>query len=269
MELVTSHSGDGTGDSHRWAEHNARPYESGSLVVNDTTYVSGLEHGPYEVEIRDIITANCEVGGDNPRTVTVSTGDTSSTTFEVGCHQNELHTEYSGDGEDVVAFNKPNKDMPALLAVEGNSEEHHFAITGYDEQGEQTDLLVNTTDKYSGVVPVDLDRDNPTTELEIKANGSWTIEVYPMSSAPQVEVPGSYSGTGDKVLWLVGEPGVIELQGNSLKRHFAVTTYDQHAEYLDLLVNTTDPYDGRTKISGDALFVKVDAVGDWGSSVEE
>lgn len=268
LELVTSTSGDGTGESYNWTVGGESSTESGTLEVNDTTYVGGLEDGNHEVEISDIVTANCEVAEENPRTVTVTPGDTSSTTFEVACHQDERYTEYSGNGDDVVALEKPDDDMPALLSVEGNSEEHHFAITGYDEQGEETDLLVNTTEEYSGIVPVDLDRDTPTTELDIDANGSWTVEVYPMSSAPQVEIPGSYSGTGDNVLWLVGEPGIIEFQANSQERHFAVTAYDQHAGYLDLLVNTTDPYDGRTKISSDALFVRIDAVGEWSSSVE-
>ncbi len=39
-------------------------------------------------------------------------------------------------------------------------------------------------------------------------------------------------------------PMVVHIVGNSSSGYFGVTSYDKEGEYLDLLVNTTEPYDG-------------------------
>jgi predicted small secreted protein len=45
----------------------------------------------------------------------------------------------------------------------------------------------------------------------------------------------SYSGTGDYV---------FRIKGNASGRYFGVTGYDDYGNYVDLTVNTTDPYSG-------------------------
>ena len=166
----------------------------------------------------------------------------------------------TGSGDDIVDIEKwPG---PALARITGNSTSAHFAVTNYDVEGNQVDLLVNTTDSYSGMRPLDLLDNQHTTRFEVKATGDWTIEVLPfLENATSVEVPGTVSGTGDAVLVLLDEADTAQVAGNAAGSHFAVIGYG--GLFPDLLVNTTDPYDGVVQVGpGSRVFV-VTAVGDW------
>lgn len=58
--------------------------------------------------------------------------------------------------------------------------------------------------------------------------------------------PLVYSGTGDDVVSIhkPSGPALAYITGNTIARHFAVTSYGAGRKYIDLLVNTTDPYLG-------------------------
>lgn len=63
-----------------------------SVGANDTTYFPDVAQGTRTVELSNAA-GNCGPGGDNPRSVRVSAGDTTSTVFEVDCQavaQNEI-----------------------------------------------------------------------------------------------------------------------------------------------------------------------------------
>lgn len=74
-----------------------------------------------------------------------------------------------GANDDIVAVQSGGR-----LQVSGNSAERHFAIWAYDATGRSLDLLVNTTDSYSGTVQVP----NNTRYLQITAKGGWSL-TYP------------------------------------------------------------------------------------------
>lgn len=68
---------------------------------------------------------------------------------------------------------------------------------------------------------------------------------------PEPEVipePVVYSGSGDSVLEIDPPEGpyFFHITGNSGAHHFSVKAYDSADEYLELLVNTTEPYEGIT-----------------------
>ena len=93
------------------------------------------------------------------------------------------------------------------------------------------------------------------------ASGDWSIEILPVSSARVLTVPGKMEGNGDEVIALSGaKPDLAIIQGNDQSRHFAVTSYGKS---LDLLVNTTDPYDGKVIVASDTLFLEITATGSW------
>lgn len=75
-----------------------------------------------------------------------------------------------------------------------------------------------------------------------------------------------YEGSGDSVIEVAPPDDlyVFKITGNSEEDHFAVKSYDSYGERSELLVNTTDPYDG---ISMDASFdvsmLEITASGDW------
>lgn len=77
------------------------------------------------------------------------------------------------------------------------------------------------------------------------------------------------SGSGDAIVELDKWPGpaLVHISGNSGSRHFAVINYDAAGTYLDLLANTTDPYDGVRPLDFfDGVLTtrfEVTASGDW------
>jgi hypothetical protein len=170
---------------------------------------------------------------------------------------------YSGNGDDVIRIEKPSADRPALLVIQGNQQGRHFAVIGYTASRERTGVLVNTTDPYSGIVPLDLPPTENTALLEVSATGPWSIDVYPIGAAQQVEVPGSFDGEGDRVLWIDGEPSTADISGNRAGRHFAVIAYGRYGNGQGVLVNTTNSYDGTVLLPRDVLLLEVTGTGSW------
>lgn len=168
---------------------------------------------------------------------------------------------YSGTGANVIEIQKPgDPDGPALLYVRGNAGSGYFGIESYDAAGEQVDLLVNTTDVYEGIVPLDFMDDEQTTRLQITADGEWYIEIRPLAMARRIGAPGVANGVGDDVFIIDGTPDIAHIVGNAEGHYFGVFAY---GDRYDLLVNETDPYDGRVIVSSSAVLIEVKASGPW------
>lgn len=175
----------------------------------------------------------------------------------------QAHATYSGTGDEVVEISKPDQDLPALLVVSGNRDSRHFAVTAREDSGNWAGVLINTTEPYAGIVPVDLPPRTNSALLEIKASGNWRIQLYSIGAAQRVKVPGTFEGKGDNVLWIEGKPTRAKFHGNSASRHFAVIAYDRRGKQLGVKVNTTDPYSGTVFIPNGTLLLKITAVGGW------
>jgi hypothetical protein len=165
---------------------------------------------------------------------------------------------YSGNGDNVIDIQKPGDVV--LAYIRGNAGARYFGIESFDDAGEQVDLLVNTTDPYEGVVLMDIRDDDNSTRLQVQAEGEWYIELRPLSTARRVSVPGTIEGTGDDVIIIDGEPDIAQISGNADGRYFGVIGYSNRS---NLLVNTTDPYDGRVIVARDTILIEVEAVGSW------
>lgn len=170
----------------------------------------------------------------------------------------------TGSGDSVIDIDKG--DEPALAHITGNSASRHFAVISYGVNGEQIDLLANTTDPFDGIRPIDFMPNEHTSRLEITATGEWSIEVYPLVGAHTLSVPGVFEGAGDDVLVLTGgTPDLAAITGNADGRHFAVLGYGNGQ---DLLVNTTDPYyEGTVILDRNTMVLEVNAEGAWSISV--
>ena len=105
--------------------------------------------------------------------------------------------------------------------------------------------------------------------IEIEAPGNWEIELRSIQETEIVESPGTFEGSGDDVFMLDGKPDVIEVIGNEQERHFSVEAYEVPLGRGDLIVNTTDYYEGRNRISSEVELVKVTAYGEWQVTLEE
>jgi hypothetical protein len=168
----------------------------------------------------------------------------------------------SGTGDSVVDFENPF--IVSIAHITGNAGSRHFAVKSYDSNGESIDLLVNTTDPYDGVVLMD-PADTHTTRFEVTGTGEWMIVVDSIFAARELEVPGIIEGVGDDVIILVGGiPDLANIKGNEQSRHFAVKGYGARA---DLLVNTTDPYEGTVILADDIVVIQFTAVGPWSMEV--
>jgi len=169
---------------------------------------------------------------------------------------------YSGKNDDVIEINNPGDKNFFLMNVIGNKQNRHFAITRYNENNEMTDIYINTTDYYEGLRPVNKE----TKLLEIKATGKWEITLKPTEKIIIIETPGSIKGNGDYVFKLKGNVVKANIVGNNNKRHFAVITYDENFNMIDLAVNTTDKYEGNVMIPNESVFIEVLASGNWNIS---
>lgn len=166
----------------------------------------------------------------------------------------------SGSGDAVINLTWPHG--PALAVITGNRGGDHFAVKSLDADNQVIDLLVNTTDSYRGVVPINF-TDEEARRFEVTAEGSWTIEVRPLAMAEVLQVPDKFQGTGDQVLILTGQtPDVAHITGNSGGDHFAVHGWIP-GDFTDLLVNVVEPYEGTVLLNPDTFILEVTAVGAW------
>jgi len=168
---------------------------------------------------------------------------------------------YESAGDDIIDIEKPEDELLAIMYVRGNEASRHFAINGYDAAGERTYLFVNTTDPYEGIVQLNVDsRRGDTTRLEVSGTGSWYIEIRSLRSARAASAPGKIIGEGDEVFLVEGELDTAFIVGNDAGRHFAIKGYNSRG---NLLVNTTDPYEGRVMVPSDISVIEVTGFGEW------
>jgi len=147
----------------------------------------------------------------------------------------------------------------------GNTAARHFAVQNFDPNNEDLDLLVNTTEPYDGWLPLDWAKDEHTARFQITATGDWTIDVFPLADVPEIQarlldVPGTREGTGNDIIFIIGTPDLATISGNEQEHHFAVMGW---AERSDLLVNTTDVYQGTVMLDPQTIALVITATGPW------
>lgn len=164
---------------------------------------------------------------------------------------------YTGSGDDVLTIAPPD-DQIWLLYARGNSAGQYFAVKGYDDDMNSTELFVNTASPYDGTT---IDYTQRTTTLQVEASGDWTIEIRSVYTAPIIAPGESMSGTGDEVVLLAGWPQTAHITGNAGATYFGVKTCGTISN--ELLVNTDDPYDGTVLMKGDPYLMAIRAADDW------
>ena len=172
---------------------------------------------------------------------------------------------YSGSGDSIVDVDWGA--APAVAHIVGNAGSRFFSIKSFDANNKSIDLLVNrapyanTGDVYDGVKLINFS--GTVARFEVSATGEWTIEISDLLEAPTIEIPGQIEGIGDSV-FLVRADDLADtalIKGNEDSAHFAVWAYARSSK--DLLVNTTDPYDGTVLVAPDIRLVEITAVGEW------
>lgn len=170
---------------------------------------------------------------------------------------------YKGNGDAVINITKPD-GISSVAAVQSSySGDSNFIVWGLDSNYENTDLLVNAIGSYTGTALLDeSDWGNRTTQLEITAEGPWTITVKSTKVLPAYGAGQAVSGKGDTVFRYTGANSTRQLT-HSGSRNFIVWSYANVKDQMDrLLVNHTGRYSGRVTYPGPRL-VEVTADGSW------
>jgi hypothetical protein len=171
---------------------------------------------------------------------------------------------YEGTGDDVIKIEKPDGVVACIIFTQGNAEGDHFAVMGLDADLDfNGQLLVNTGEPYEGVVGLDF-RGEATTYLEITATGEWYIELRSVGAARSVQVPGTITGNSDDIILVVGglDGGIVSIEGNKGGNYFGVAAHTLSEDY-NLLVNTTDPYEGTVILPNETFLIEVWAEEAW------
>jgi hypothetical protein len=164
----------------------------------------------------------------------------------------------TGAGDAAVELAR-NAAGPAAVHISGNSASRYFAVHAV---GTEDDLVI-TLRPYQGVRSLNWNG-GESTGFEVRATGSWRIEVLPLSAIPTFN--GSFNGEGDMVVHFTGDGSLAEIIGNDAGRYFHVHTLGPDG--TDRLVNTTQKYSGSTQISGGPQFFEVQAIGPWSITVK-
>jgi hypothetical protein len=174
--------------------------------------------------------------------------------------------ELKGKGSKVVDVQK--WDGPAIvhLVYKGSS---NFIVTPFDANGETTGFmgLANEIGNYDGWKPLDFGlfgQNELTTRLQIKSSGDWTITICPLTIEylKIADVPGTYQGKGDEVVFLKGGTPDLATFDYKGKSNFIVETYSSEGD-IDGIVNEIGVYNGQVIVPNDTIIFVVTASGPW------
>lgn len=158
------------------------------------------------------------------------------------------NSDYVAEGLKVTGY--------AVLHVK-HSGDSHFSVISYENGEDYDELLVNTSEPYEGDVLIS---HSGNFSLEINAEGDWSIT----SSGLSIDDSTYFSGHGDAVTGITTHDGGNWKITNDADSHFSVIEYGLNSGYMDLLVNTSEPYEGIVKAEkGDNIFFKVNSAGNW------
>jgi hypothetical protein len=138
------------------------------------------------------------------------------------------------------------------------------------EAGQVTSLPPPTAAEEAQTEPTAIPEATSTPTPEPTATPRPTDTPAPTDTPTPPPEPVTLAGTGDSVVDVGGwqcAPSLAHITGNADVRHFAVENFDAGGERLELLVNTTDAYDGCRPLDwmDDECTSRfqVTATGDW------
>lgn len=178
-------------------------------------------------------------------------------TLVVGTAAGQALLHSQGTGDDFFAI---EVDGPAIAVVthQGSS---NFIVQSWDQASEWPNVLVNVIGDFDGTVPVGFDSD--PVDIEIQADGSWTLAIMALDDAVELHADPPQSGVGPMVLDLRNlDPRALNLshEGSS---NFQVIGWSTSSVWPDVLVNEIGGYDGRVRLPSEVEFLQIEADGVW------
>lgn len=152
-----------------------------------------------------------------------------------------LQSTHSGTGDSVLQTIKVTS--PSLFRFSTRDDNHHDVKAYYGDGEYDYDLLVNSSDPYTGSTYLLPGR---TYDILIHCADAWTAEIYTVGYTDKT----SFTGQSDHVTEIF-QPETkyyeITYTGDdhfSVKQRFGTGEYD-----YELLVNETDPYSGTVRLA--------------------
>jgi hypothetical protein len=154
----------------------------------------------------------------------------------------KFYTSSFGNGDSV--FSSVDIFTPSYLHFSTIDDGHHSVKAFYGKGDNDYDLLVNSTDPYSGKT---LLLSNRTYDFVIECDGAWNLSIYTIGYTDLA----SFSGSGDSVtdhFYPRTQYYTINYSGTD---HFSVKQWWGTGEHdYELLVNESgDPYNGTVRLS--------------------
>lgn len=176
--------------------------------------------------------------------------------------------ELKGWGDKIARFDIP-VGIPAIADIR-HIGQGYFGVSALGADGEQLDLLVNTSGKYEGTVLFAEDDGEHAVAFEISADGRWEGTIRPAMAARQWDTTGPLDGTGDDVV-LLSAPVAgfasteITHRGDG---YFGMQAYTADGS-RELLVNDAGPYEGEVLLPDGTVLLQINAEAGWTASAPE
>jgi hypothetical protein len=163
----------------------------------------------------------------------------------------------TGTGDSVVAIPAGAKAGIVTAEHTGSS---NFSLSVLDSSNQSTgDLLVNTIGAYKGVTAFGMHSlGNDGVNIKVTADGNWSVIIAPISSAPELAVPGG--ATGDQVYKYDGAAGNWAL-ANQGQGNFVVAQYG--GTIPNLAVNEIGAYSGTVPMTAGPSVIEIQSDGAW------
>lgn len=159
----------------------------------------------------------------------------------------------SGSGDAVI-----DVPMPVGIVEADYSGSEYFAIDVLDAQGASNDeIIVNSTGAYQGTTMWGSGNVEPA-QLQIVADGEWTVELKPMNAAPAL----AYAGSGDGVFLYDGDAVSVAAEHQG-ERNFLLFEMNGGPTGGAMLANEMGAFSGTVPLSAGPGIVVLMADGAW------
>lgn len=162
----------------------------------------------------------------------------------------------TGAGDSLITLPAPGAAAIVTATHDGGS---NFALSVLNAENESTgELLVNTIGSYQGTTLQGVNALSEGTQIQVTADGNWTLTIAPVSSAPEF----TESGDTDAVMLYSGPASALTATyaGES---NFAILEETGKAFHFGLLVNEIGAYSGTVPLSKGPSVLSVTADAPW------
>jgi len=200
------------------------------------------------------------IGGCSAPTTTGGTADkaktvaSSKSSTKPGVKTAAKPVSYKGHGDKVLKITKPEKG--AVVVDYTHDGDANFIVTPLAGTTEELGGTVNTIGRYKGRVLLDGDDSAETTKLKIQANGTWTVQISPLTVIDKFST--TYSGKGDDVVAYTGKAGTIAMTHKGQANFIVGSSNDPMG-----LANEIGNYKGETTINDGPSVLDITADGTW------